>query len=115
MASERCEREIVRHLIDDVKKKHDIKVVTAYINAVNENGATALHYICNVTKEKARIPESDIEIVRLLLENGADVTLQTKQNQETAFHLCAVAGNNDVLTEMLSHMTTTDIQKELNK
>jgi len=33
---------------------------------------------------------------------------------ETAFHYCAVAGNNDVLTEMISHMSATDVQKALN-
>lgn len=90
-------------------------MVGTYINTVNEDGATALHYICNVTKEDVRIPESDKEIVRLLLENGADVTVQTKQTLETAFHYCAIAGNNDVLTEMLLHMTATDVQKALNK
>lgn len=50
-----------------------------------------------------------------MLENGADVSLQTKQSQETAFHYSAIAGNNDVLTEMLKHMTATDIQKALNR
>lgn len=52
--------------------------------------------------------------MKLLLENGADVKLQTKQH-ETAFHLVASAGNNDVILEMIAHMTPTDAQKALNR
>lgn len=106
---------IVQHLIENVKEKHGAETATNYINSVNEDGATALHYICHVLKEEVKIPQSDREIVRLLLENGADVGLVTKSANETAFHYCAVAGNNDVLSEMISHMSPTDISKALNK
>lgn len=37
------------------------------------------------------------------------------QTLETVFHYCAKNGNNDVLTEMLSAMSTTEIQKALNR
>lgn len=115
LACRGCQPELVQQLIEDVKEKHGTEVVEQYINTVNENGATALHYMCNVTKEMVRIPDSDKQIIRLLLQNGADVSLVTKQTQETAFHFCAIAGNNDVLTEMLSLMNATDIQKALNR
>ncbi|XP_055683322.1 serine/threonine-protein phosphatase 6 regulatory ankyrin repeat subunit A isoform X2 [Lutzomyia longipalpis] len=115
LACRNCHPMIVQHLIENVKEKHGAETATNYINSVNEDGATALHYICHVLKEEVKIPQSDKEIVRLLLENGADVGLVTKSANETAFHYCAIAGNNDVLSEMISHMSPTDISKALNK
>jgi ankyrin repeat protein len=115
LACRSCYPEIVSHLIEHVKTKHGTDVATAYINSVNEDGATALHYICNVVKEEVIIPNSDKEIIKMLLENGADVSLQTKQTHETCFHYCAIAGNNDVLTEMITHMNATEIQKAMNR
>ncbi|XP_059221193.1 serine/threonine-protein phosphatase 6 regulatory ankyrin repeat subunit A isoform X1 [Stomoxys calcitrans] len=115
MACRSCHPEIVRHLIEMCKEKHGPDKATNYINSVNDDGATALHYTCQITKEEVKIPESDKEIVSLLLENGADVTLQTKNALETAFHYCAMAGNNDVLMEMIAHMNPTDIQKAMNR
>lgn len=115
MACRRCQPVVVNHLIDFVKNKHGAEVATQYINSVNEDGATALHYACHITKEDVIVPNSDREIVKMLLENGADVSLTTKQGNETCFHYCAVAGNNDVLQEMLSHMNATEIQKALNR
>lgn len=61
------------------------------------------------------MPETDKEIVKLLLENGADVSLQTKTTNETCFHYCSIAGNNEILTEMLSHMSTTEVLKAMNR
>lgn len=115
MACKHCHPDVVRHLIDYVKETHGNDVATTYINSVNNEGATALHYACGVTKDEVTVPSSDREIVRFLLENGADVSLQTKQSQETCFHYCAVAGNNEILTEMISHMTATDVSKALNR
>lgn len=115
MACRSCHPEIVKHLIDMCKEKHGPDKAATYINSVNDDGATALHYTCQITKEEVKIPESDKEIVSMLLENGADVTLQTKNALETAFHYCAMAGNNDVLMEMIAHMNPTDIQKAMNR
>lgn len=115
MACRFCHPEIVRHLIEMVKEKHGPEMATSYINSINEDGATALHYACQITKEEVKAPDSDKEIVRILLENGADVTIQTRSTQETAFHYCAIAGNNDVLMEMISKMNPTDVQKALNR
>lgn len=81
---------------------------------MNENDETALHYVCTVTKEDVEVPNADREVVKLLLENGADVKIWAKQH-ESAFHYVALAGNNDVLMQMISHMTPTDAQKALNR
>jgi len=37
------------------------------------------------------------------------------QAQETPFHYVALAGNNDVLVEMLAHLSQTEVQKALNR
>lgn len=95
-------------------QKHGKEVLKSYLNFTNEDGATALHYACQVTKEEVK-GTGDREIVKMLLENGADVSLATKSTQETCFHAVSVAGNNDVLSEMINHLSTTDIQKAMNR
>lgn len=90
-------------------------MLQTYLNTVNEDGETALHKLCQVNKSEVVIPDSDKAIVKMLLQNGALVSVQTKTTTETCFHYCAVTGNNDVLTEMLTHMTAADIQKALNR
>ncbi|XP_053665919.1 serine/threonine-protein phosphatase 6 regulatory ankyrin repeat subunit B [Anopheles marshallii] len=115
LGARNCHPQIVKHLIDFVMMKHGKEVLRNYLNFTNEDGATALHYACQVTKEEVKKPNGDRDIVRMLLESGADVALSTKSTQETCFHAVAVAGNNDVLTEMISHMSATDIQKAMNR
>nr|XP_040236278.2 serine/threonine-protein phosphatase 6 regulatory ankyrin repeat subunit A isoform X1 [Anopheles coluzzii] len=115
LGARNCHPQIVKHLIDFVLMKHGKEVLRNYLNFTNEDGATALHYACQVVKEEVKKPNGDRDIVRMLLESGADVALSTKSTQETCFHAVAVAGNNDVLTEMISHMSATDIQKAMNR
>lgn len=74
-----------------------------------------MHKACQISKEEVKVPESDKEIVKMLLENGADVSLHTKSTNETCFHYCAVAGNNEILSEMLTHMNATEVQKAMNR
>ncbi|XP_024086080.1 serine/threonine-protein phosphatase 6 regulatory ankyrin repeat subunit B isoform X2 [Cimex lectularius] len=117
LASRGCKAEVVRHLISFVKDSKGTEVATMYVNSVTENGATALHYIGEVTKSEVNLenPTEDKEVVRLLTQNGANMNLTTKQSLETVFHYCAIVGNNDVLTELIAAMTTTDVQKALNR
>ncbi|CAH1122114.1 unnamed protein product [Ceutorhynchus assimilis] len=114
LASRNCRPDVVTNLINYVKDKKGEAAASAYVNELTENDESALHYVCTVDKEEVEVPNSDREVVKLLLENGADIKIQTKQH-ETAFHLVASAGNNDVLLEMIAHMTPTDAQKALNR
>ncbi|KAL0267531.1 UNVERIFIED_CONTAM: hypothetical protein PYX00_009777 [Menopon gallinae] len=114
LACRGCKRDVVKQLIDFVRETKGAEA-TSYLNAVNEDGASALHYAAKVSKNEVEHPLEDTEVVRLLLENGADSSLMTKQTLETAFHFCAEAGNNDIMTEMISHMQTTEVQKALNR
>lgn len=115
LACRGCRPDVVRHLINYIKNRKGVEVAKQYVNEVNDNNESALHYACEVTKEEVEVPSADKEVVRLLLENGADVSLLSKHAHETCFHYVAVGGNNDILMEMISHMSTTDIQKALNK
>lgn len=115
MACRSCKPDVVRHLIEFVKDHKGENVATSYIDAVDEDGASALHFACKITKEEVKIPTADRQVVKCLIENGADVTLITKHNYETAFHFCAIAGNNDVMTEMIAHISPADVSRALNK
>ncbi|XP_047997142.1 serine/threonine-protein phosphatase 6 regulatory ankyrin repeat subunit B isoform X1 [Leguminivora glycinivorella] len=115
MACRSCQPDVVRHLIEFVKEHKGESIATSYLDAVDDDGASALHYACKIKKEEVKIPAADREVVKCLIENGADVTLITKHNHETAFHFCAIAGNNDVMTEMITHMSAADVGRALNK
>lgn len=106
---------MVQHLISYIKLSKGPDVVTAYVNELNVNDESALHYACSVTKDVVETPLADREVVKCLLQNGADVKLTTKHAHESAFHYVALAGNNDVLLEMILHINTTDVQKALNR
>ncbi|KAJ8897031.1 hypothetical protein PR048_002377 [Dryococelus australis] len=145
LACRGCRADVVRQLIEFVRAKHGSDVVPQYVNSLTEDGASALHYAAQASKADVERPMSDKEVVQLLLENGADVSLITRMFRyveetcifkeivqlllengadvslitrttlETAFHRCAVAGNNDILNEMLGHMSQTEVQKALNR
>ncbi|CAH0581126.1 unnamed protein product [Chrysodeixis includens] len=115
MACRSCKPDVVRHLIEFVKDHKGESVAITYIDAIDEDGASALHFACKITKEEVKIPTADRQVVKCLIENGADVKLITKHNYETAFHFCAIAGNNDVMTEMIAHISAADVSRALNK
>lgn len=102
-------------MIAYIKNHGGPEKAAAYINAVNEDGETCLHYACNITKDQVKTPHADKEIIKCLFENGADVSIQTKQEHDTAFHYVAVAGNNDIMMQMLSYLSPTEIAKDLNR
>ncbi|KAL3269656.1 hypothetical protein HHI36_008719 [Cryptolaemus montrouzieri] len=114
LASRGCQPEVVKQLIKYVKDKKGEDRAKHYINTTNNNDETALHYVCTVPSEKVIMKNADRRVVKQLLENGADVKLQTKQH-ESVFHYVATAGNNNVLVEMISHMDPQDAQKALNR
>lgn len=81
LACRSCQADIVGQLIDFVKSKQGDEIANSYVNSVNEDGASALHYSANiktleVNKSK---PNSDAKVIKLLFEGGADINLRTKQ------------------------------------
>ncbi|XP_050428286.1 serine/threonine-protein phosphatase 6 regulatory ankyrin repeat subunit A isoform X2 [Adelges cooleyi] len=117
LACTSCQADIVGQLIDFVKVKQGDEVANSYVNTVNEDGASALHYAANITKSdvNASKPNHDAKVIKLLFEGKADINLRTKQHHETALHYCAVAGNNDVLSAMLDGMSPSEVQQAMNR
>lgn len=115
LGARNCKPEIVKHLISYIKEHLGPDKAAAFINATNEKGETCLHYACNITKDQVKTPHADKEIMKSLFENGADVGVQTKTEQDTAFHYVALAGNNDILMQMLSYLSSTEVAKALNR
>lgn len=70
--------DVVRQLIKFVKTKFGTDAATTYVNSVNEEGASALHYAAEVVDQEKSAMVANREVVKLLLENGIDVTLATK-------------------------------------
>ena len=87
----------------------------SYINRPNKKGETALHYASMISKGNLHYPGEDKMIVKMLMESGADVTVQTKDNTESAFHYVAFSGNCELLTEMISHSNQGVVQLAVNK
>lgn len=115
LASRNGHPEIVKVLIRFVRNKHSTDQGIQYVNVSNNEGETALHKVCQIVSGEVKIHGSDVAIVRMLYQGGADCGIQTKATNETCFHYCAVAGNNAVLAEMLTHMNATEIQKAMNR
>jgi ankyrin repeat protein len=78
LACRGCRADVVRQLITFVQAKKGKTVATQYVNAANDDGASAIHYAAQVSKKEVENPMEDKEVIRLLLESGADVTQTTK-------------------------------------
>jgi ankyrin repeat protein len=79
LACRSCRPDVVRHLITFVHQKKGSEAAKSYVNAVNDEGAGALHYTAQITKNEVERPLSDKEVMKLLLDSGADVGQTTKQ------------------------------------
>jgi ankyrin repeat protein len=79
LACRSCHADVVRYLITFVREKRGAEAAKNYVNAVNDEGAGALHYAAQITKDEVEEPLSDKEVMKLLLGDGADVSQATKQ------------------------------------
>lgn len=102
--------ELVRVLFR-VKSRPVAKLV---INMPADRGETPLHYAARLCKAQVK-GDADIEIVKLLLEHGADCTAVTDQSFETPIHECARSGNNDILIALLESIPPSKLQLTVNK
>lgn len=73
-----CKSDIVKKLINFVKDKQGPEVASTYINMTNEDGESALHYAAKISKKEVTNDLEDKEVVRLLLESGAETSIQSK-------------------------------------
>ena len=112
-ACKECFFHIVRELLQFIRGF--IGNTRGYVNKKNKKGETALHYASMISKGNLHYPDEDKMIVTLLMESGADVTIQTENNNESAFHYVAFSGNCELLQEMISHSNQGIVQLAVNK
>ena len=112
-ACRKCHLGIVRELIQFVHGF--VGNCKSFVNAVNSKGETPLHYVGHITKYVLHFPDEDKMLAKILLESGIDVTIQTENTKESAFHYVALSGNFDVLQEILNHTNVGTIQLVVNR
>lgn len=80
LACRSCQADIVGQLVDFVKLKQGDEVANSYVNSVNEDGASALHYAANIKQTEVNESKlnNDAKVIKLLFEAGADINLRTK-------------------------------------
>ena len=72
---------IVKELLGYVKKHNTNLKVDTFVRTVNDKGETALHCAARIRKSNLHFPEEDRMIIKLLMESGSDVFIQTKEVQ----------------------------------
>ena len=50
-----------------------------FVRMVNTKGESALHYAAQIKKANLHFPSEDQKIIKLLMESGSDVFMQTKE------------------------------------
>ena len=108
-----CHFHIVRELIQFIHGF--IGNCREFVNKKNIKGESALHFSVMISKNLLHYPEEDRMIVKMLMENEVDVTAQTSTAQESAFHYVSLAGNADLLQDMVDKTNTGLIQLIVNK
>ena len=99
-SSRECHFHVVRELLQFIRGF--VGNTKNYINKLNKKGEIALHFACMISKSNLHYPGEDKLIVNLLMENESDVTIQTKQSNESAFHYVAFSGNFELLQAKLA-------------
>ena len=90
-AAKNCHFTVVQELLQFIQGF--IGVCHDYVNKKNNKGETALHYAAMISKNLLHYPDEDKMILRMLMENGADVTVLTELNKESAFHYVSLSGD----------------------
>ena len=68
----------MKEIINYVKNSHNGKFED-FVNIPNNLGETSLHLSARNKKTHFNFLEEDVKIIKLLMENGSDVFVQTKE------------------------------------
>lgn len=102
---------IVHHVVN----KRQVTQAKRLINQANIGGESSLHYAASLTGELSHKDGEDREVMRVLLVNGGDAFLQTKELLQTPVHYCCQSGNTRILQEILSHLDQQSCRQACNK
>ena len=70
---------LVKELLTYVKQHSTHLKIDTFVRTLNEKGETALHCAAKIKKANLHLPEEDRMIIKLLMENGSDVFIQTEK------------------------------------
>ena len=76
-SSRNCHQLVVDELLNYVKLK--IGKIVDFVNVPNDVGESSLHLVTNGDKNSKNGDKEDLKIVQSVMENGADVFMQTKE------------------------------------
>ena len=79
---------MVKELLGYVKANMGDNAVEAFVKNTNEKGESALHYAARIKKANLHFPDEDRLIIKLLMEHGSDVFMQTKDVSSYVYYLC---------------------------
>jgi hypothetical protein len=68
---------------------------------VNDNGESALHYAAKIKKTDLHFPQEDSMIIKLLMEHGSDVFMQTKNVRSNFFIMQLHHGLNKIWKHLI--------------
>ncbi|XP_067125162.1 serine/threonine-protein phosphatase 6 regulatory ankyrin repeat subunit B-like [Centruroides vittatus] len=114
VAVKNCHFPVARSLLEHWQGKHS-KDSVSLVNQQNVEGESAMHYAGAITKQNIHYPTEDKDLVKLLLESGSDVNMENKAMKETSIHYCSREGNEDILKEILEHLSPAEVQSAFNR
>ncbi|XP_022241744.1 ankyrin-3-like, partial [Limulus polyphemus] len=85
------------------------------VNQQNQKGETALHYAAALTPNQHHYVGESRDIVKILLQNGGNVTMETTEWKETPLHYCSRAGNVESMRVILESLEPSDLQALSNR
>lgn len=90
-------REMINILLEpkNIKKNGDL-------NLPNELGYTPLHLAIMLNNDKA---------VKTLLENGANITIQTRKQDNSSIHLMGIYSRNEIISNILKDKSSNAYKK----
>ncbi|KAE8599772.1 hypothetical protein XENTR_v10017317 [Xenopus tropicalis] len=110
-----CHLPIVEVILTYLANERGRADAVGCVNQANKAGETPLHLAAAVKKEMTHTQGEDVKIIRILMEHDGDISRPTNTTSETPLHYCARVGNEDVLLEMIRHISSSRIQQTMNK
>ncbi|XP_051526903.1 transient receptor potential cation channel, subfamily N, member 1 [Myxocyprinus asiaticus] len=115
VAVRHCHAHVVEEILNYLTYERSRQEAELCVRQGNKNGETPLHLAAELRRDAAHQTDEDIHIIKILMEHHADITAVTRQNGETPLHYSARVGNTAVLQEMLSNVSTNQLQTTINK
>uniref|UniRef100_A0AC35TT07 ANK_REP_REGION domain-containing protein n=1 Tax=Rhabditophanes sp. KR3021 TaxID=114890 RepID=A0AC35TT07_9BILA len=118
IASKYCNYKACSIIIEHVSKLliNEKDALKSFINSLTvDEGKSALHYASEITSDQPHFPSEDADIIKLLIDHGANSELQTTMAGETCMHGVCKTGNKSVILAIVDSLDVGQIQIIQNK